>query len=571
MKRLSFLLFLVCLLKVSIASPTNELDSLNQVVKKQEGIEKMTTLTHIGNIVPVREKINVAKELQAEAEDQSDHFFLAWAYQYTAVYYAIELQKYDSTMYYAKKGLDELEKVDIAKIKNEGDEQSYNMLITKLNQYVMTCYTYEAKYYLAINHMQRLLEKNKKDKNVAIESDIYLLIGSTHALMQQPKEALEYLKEGLRLTTSSNYIKFIWPLQESYIRLKQYDEVIALSDSVENQIAKGNSQLNYDKYFLMSLYHASAYASIEMGDLARAREYIDKLAAIEDVNQAQLLHYIQSEYCYKTKNYNKALEHINMSMDTNPNTSVLNNLSYNETKAKILRALDRGNEAYDYLSQISETKDSLNVQRITSQMQEFETIYRTDKLKDELALSNEKLKIFRLHVAGFITITFLMLVLIVIIARGNRKLRKKNVELYKKHQEIDKVSLEMENLKISQLVSESNSNSDLALKLDNYMKESEAFLNPDITRDILALEMGTNRQYLIDAIREYKEQTFNEYVYSWRLKYTYNLIILNKDIPIAEIFLKSGFASRRVFNREFKKEFGMTPSELRVAADENND
>lgn len=104
--------------------------------------------------------------------------------------------------------------------------------------------------------------------------------------------------------------------------------------------------------------------------------------------------------------------------------------------------------------------------------------------------------------------------------------------------------------------------------LDALMRESKNYLNSEITRDELAIEIGTNRQYLVAAIKEKRNQVFNEYVYIWRLKYAYRLIIRNRDVPISEIFLESGFSSQSVFNREFKKSYGMTPSELRTAAEE---
>ena len=62
--------------------------------------------------------------------------------------------------------------------------------------------------------------------------------------------------------------------------------------------------------------------------------------------------------------------------------------------------------------------------------------------------------------------------------------------------------------------------------------------------------------YLLEAIREIKNQAVSEYICSLRLEYTYNQIVNNRDISISEVFAQSGFTNRSYFNREFKRDLG---------------
>lgn len=80
---------------------------------------------------------------------------------------------------------------------------------------------------------------------------------------------------------------------------------------------------------------------------------------------------------------------------------------------------------------------------------------------------------------------------------------------------------------------------------------------------LLALAIGTNRQYLIEAIKAQTGQTFNEYIYSHRVKFAYTLIEANRSKNLSEVGTESGFLTRSTFNRAFKEVYGMNPGEFK--------
>lgn len=203
----------------------------------------------------------------------------------------------------------------------------------------------------------------------------------------------------------------------------------------------------------------------------------------------------------------------------------------------------------------------------------IESIQKVSTLESELQLQVAKVYYFRVILAAGTLSIILILIILFVIWRSNRKLRERNKELYKGHKKAQEIYKELDKLRIeNNFLKEKPDPQQLIIhKLDTYMRKSQAFLDPNITRDQIAIALGTNRQYLLEAIREIKNQAVSEYICSLRLEYTYNQIVNNRDISISEVFAQSGFTNRSYFNREFKREFGMPPSELQAIANEEEE
>lgn len=98
-----------------------------------------------------------------------------------------------------------------------------------------------------------------------------------------------------------------------------------------------------------------------------------------------------------------------------------------------------------------------------------------------------------------------------------------------------------------------------------YLIETEAF-KKDITRDDLALTLGTNRQYLTESIREVTGKTYRDFLNGIRLEYAYNMLLTDVHASVEQVYNASGFASRSTFNRLFRLQYEMSPNEMREMA-----
>ena len=111
---------------------------------------------------------------------------------------------------------------------------------------------------------------------------------------------------------------------------------------------------------------------------------------------------------------------------------------------------------------------------------------------------------------------------------------------------------------------------DLFDKTELYLDNTQCFRNPDISRESLAAELGTNRQYLTEAIQKRKKMTFMEYINEMRLEYARRLLCYSLELSIDEIFVSSGFNSKSTFYRLFKQKYDLTPKEVRELAVKDN-
>lgn len=103
-------------------------------------------------------------------------------------------------------------------------------------------------------------------------------------------------------------------------------------------------------------------------------------------------------------------------------------------------------------------------------------------------------------------------------------------------------------------------------QLEKYMFENEAYKDPNINREELAISLNTNRQYLSSAIKDETGLTFTNYINKYRLDNARKLLLEDDKAAIDDIIIESGFSSRSTFHRLFKERYGMAPHEFKLAA-----
>ena len=109
----------------------------------------------------------------------------------------------------------------------------------------------------------------------------------------------------------------------------------------------------------------------------------------------------------------------------------------------------------------------------------------------------------------------------------------------------------------------------LLAKLDRLMSVDRLYRQEGMTIGALALQLGLTERRLRDAInRGLGYRNFSDYLNRHRLLDAKQSLSdpTQVDVPILTIALDSGFQSLGPFNRAFKADTGMTPSEFRRAA-----
>ena len=105
----------------------------------------------------------------------------------------------------------------------------------------------------------------------------------------------------------------------------------------------------------------------------------------------------------------------------------------------------------------------------------------------------------------------------------------------------------------------------LLKKINDYMLQSEPFLNPELSLKQLAAELKTPERLLSGVINQYSNQNFYDFINNFRIEKAKKLLAEDtlKKSTIQEIFYDSGFNSKSTFNLAFKKSTGITPTEYK--------
>jgi len=103
----------------------------------------------------------------------------------------------------------------------------------------------------------------------------------------------------------------------------------------------------------------------------------------------------------------------------------------------------------------------------------------------------------------------------------------------------------------------------LVIRLQQYMREEQPWLNPELTLNDLASEMEMSASVLSHIINKGLHRRFNEFINDFRLEAVEHSLKegAHKHMSLLGIALDCGFNSKATFNRVFRKQFGQTPSE----------
>ena len=107
-----------------------------------------------------------------------------------------------------------------------------------------------------------------------------------------------------------------------------------------------------------------------------------------------------------------------------------------------------------------------------------------------------------------------------------------------------------------------NRSHDLWTNIDYIMDHNQIWRNPDTTVETLSKDMGTNRIYVADSIREHTGLTFNDYMNRKRAMFMADQLRLNPKQDQKSLFYEAGFRSRQTAYRNFVKFIGCSHTDF---------
>lgn len=547
-----FVLIVFCLLYTTfIGAQQSAVDSLTLQIKNTSGEQKLILLEKKAKLFSgSKELLPIILEIEQEAKAKNSDKFIAYSYLLKGEYYFGE-NNIDSLLYYYEL---------IKTIPNEYKHMESQYYFILIQSYINNGY-----YDLAIHHLKA--DFNKFEGQKAAQRSFHHLLGILYVLTDRSDDAIEEAKKGLKLYSelqnqSSTPLNFYEILVSASALNKQYDDAINYCEEIEKEINK-KEENDLRKLVVYNLY-ATVY--IKKGDPVKAKYYLDKMKNIskEQIHNS-FNHYLEAttaEYYALIGDYEKALFLLNNVLSTYKKDNSIAFLSSQiiENKIQIFEKQRNYKDAFFTLKEFSAYKDSINKENIPFQMSTISKEFALEKArieteKNKVQLQNSYIIILVL----VITILFLFSI-IYIIRHNTKKLLEKNKMLF----------LQFESLSSIKDQKGSDDDSSLFDKIQRCMREKEQFKVPNLTREDLARELSTNRQYLADAIKTATGKTFLDYVNQYRLDYARQLLLADDSLPINNIIFDSGFSSSPTFYRLFKERFGMSPNEMRLVKKQLN-
>ena len=101
--------------------------------------------------------------------------------------------------------------------------------------------------------------------------------------------------------------------------------------------------------------------------------------------------------------------------------------------------------------------------------------------------------------------------------------------------------------------------------LIRYMKSQKPYLEPSLNLDKLAEKVSIPPHHLSQILNTCLNHNFFDFINSYRIKESERLLSEQDSYrkTILEILYETGFNSKSVFNTEFKKHTGMTPTQFK--------
>lgn len=96
------------------------------------------------------------------------------------------------------------------------------------------------------------------------------------------------------------------------------------------------------------------------------------------------------------------------------------------------------------------------------------------------------------------------------------------------------------------------------------MDKKKPYLSSELKVSDLANMLGTSSRNISDCIKHSTDKTFANFINAYRIDHAKQLMRLQPNMKITEVFLSSGFANETTFFRIFKAVTGMTPNEWKA-------
>ena len=468
--------------------------------------------------------------------------------------------------------------------------------------------------YLSIgNHQESIrcaikgIELAQKLGNKAKEAYLLLTIGKNKWEMGLKEEAESDIDRSIKIQeqciqNSKNWeeiddLIYSYGIKITYaMKSGDYQTAIDLLPAYEKQMQQMEKCTNIPQGICdmryASEYAAFAYIFTRNGQLEEGKQYYRKFQET-DFSSTDLGQTMGIKYLLAAKEYKEALKSISAEKrrcreigDTINNEYLHGVLNY---EAQVYSELGNATAAAECYRQMYVIADSLQQREKQNTALELAFIYKTNEKNAQIQKQTADLKLRNVLLISLADIVILMLVLLWRLVLHARVVRKKNLAMVERIDELLLYKDEAQKAKrklinmiasngvVNEMPDETNDETDAEEVSDTYQEnnrklfetlnqtiiDKELYLNPELTREDLIQIIHVNKNRFAKIIQENTGMRLTEYLNEMRLNHAIQLLKERPNYTLQAIAYDSGFSNMGTFHRLFKEKVGMTPSEYK--------
>lgn len=325
------------------------------------------------------------------------------------------------------------------------------------------------------------------------------------------------------------------------------------------------------------VYNNIAEVEMESGNYNEAIIQFNKTLQIKENYQyanirQTVAHLKLSEIYFQKQLYKDAIFHALQArnlLSTSSHTELKNNIY--KTLAKSEYSTGNSAAAYLYLNSANNFLDSayLSTTSVTkafynNKAELMKATYDLDNLKTTERIHRTVNISIIILALGFGVFAFIL----IFQQRSKNKVLKALVRKYLELLENEK-RLRQDPQKIKRKNTSLNTENHFYERLVEWLEKDKQFSRTDLTVDVVAKELSTNRDYLSNAISE-KGKRFNDLINKYRVDEAISILTSKCDkrrnYNLTIIASEVGFKSNSVFIEAFRKQTGMNPAQFRASA-----